>query len=68
MVSQEPNEHSFSILMLDAKKFDQTIRLDSENRNATMVGHGWPWLVMAGHGWPSRLAMGWPWPAMAGYG
>ena len=62
------NEHSFSILMLEARKFDQEIRPESENRNATMAGHGWPWLVMAGHGWPSRLAMGWPWPAMAGHG
>ena len=68
MVSQGPNEHSFSILMLEARKFDQKIRPESENRNATMAGHGWPWLVMAGHGWPSRLAMGWPWPAMAGHG
>ena len=27
MVSQRPNEHSFSILMLEARKFDQKIRL-----------------------------------------
>ena len=34
MVSQGPNEHSFSILMLEARKFHQKIRLESENRNA----------------------------------
>ena len=54
--------------MFENGKFDQKIRPESENRNATLAGHGWPWLVMAGHGWPSRLAMGWPWPAIAGFG
>ena len=52
------NEHSFSILMLEARKFDQKIRPESENRNATMAGHlAWQW---AGHGQQ--------WPAMAGHG
>ena len=54
--------------MLDARKFDRKIRLESENKNATMAGHGWPCLVIAGHGWPFRLAMGWSCPAMAGHG
>ena len=54
--------------MFENGECDQKVRPESENRNATLAGHGWPWLVMAGHGWPSRLAMGWPWPAMAGHG
>ena len=39
MVSQRPSEHSFSILMLDARKFDQKIRLWSMAlRKRTMCG------------------------------
>ena len=46
IVNQGPNEHSFNMLMLDARKFHQKIRLESENRNAVVV-HGRPWLAIS---------------------
>ena len=66
IVNQGPNEHSFSILMLDARKFHQKIRLESENRNAMAV-HGRPWLAI----WPGyglvMASNGRPWPGMVGH-
>ena len=66
IVNKGPNEHSFSILMLDARKFHQKIRLESENRNAMAV-HGRPWLAI----WPGyglvMASNGRPWLGMVGH-
>ena len=67
MVSQGPNEHSFSILMLDARKFHQKIRLESENRNAAMADHSWPWLAISPGNGLAMASNGRPWPGMVGH-
>ena len=69
MVSQGPNEHSFSILMLDARKFHQKYRLKSENRRPplAMPRHGRPWLAISPGNGLAMASNGRPWPGMVGH-